>query len=56
MDKEYENIKISEYKNHQNGNVSEQLSISKLFTSNMKVIEKIEEQKINKNKWTEIKE
>ena len=48
INKEYENIEIPEYEKIQNGDVSEQLLISKIFTSNMKVIEKIE--KGNKNK------
>ena len=41
MNKEYEINEIPKYEKLQNGDVSDQLLISKIFTSNMKVIEKL---------------
>ena len=45
MNKEYDKMKIPEYEKLLDGNVDEQLILSKIFSSNMKIMEKLKSKK-----------
>ena len=45
MNKEYEQMKVIDYEKISSGNVEEQLTVSKLFKENMKIIDKLKKEK-----------
>ena len=47
MNKEYEDVKVPEYEKLYKGNPKEQLEISRMFMSNMKILENIKEENQN---------